>query len=176
MPEGKANPAESVQLKSSGYPVPVSDVATDILDPVLRKRAGMTIGLVQSWEEIVGERLAAITRPERIVWPRRRDQDAAYEPATLVVACSGMAAMRVQHETAQIIGRLNAFLGYGAIGRIRIVQKAVSPSRREKRAEPQPTPEEARRIDAVTGAIEDDGLRDSLRRLGASVLAERRKP
>ena len=41
-----------------GNPVPVSDLATGILDPVLRKRAGISIGLVQAWEEIVGPRLA----------------------------------------------------------------------------------------------------------------------
>ena len=37
--------------------VAVSDLATAILDPVLRKRAGISIGLVQSWDEIVGPRL-----------------------------------------------------------------------------------------------------------------------
>ena len=37
-----------------GNPVAVSDLATEILDPILRKRAGISIGLVQSWEEIVG--------------------------------------------------------------------------------------------------------------------------
>ena len=49
--------------------VPVSDVASDIIDPVLRKRAGITIGLVQSWEEIVGARLAAdpSLRPARTI-------------------------------------------------------------------------------------------------------------
>lgn len=55
--------------RPSGNPVPVSDLATDILDPVLRKRAGISIGLVQSWEEIVGARLAASSRPEKIQWP-----------------------------------------------------------------------------------------------------------
>ena len=35
-------------------PVAVSDLATAILDPVLRRRAGISIGLVQSWEEIAG--------------------------------------------------------------------------------------------------------------------------
>ncbi|TIS30249.1 MAG: DUF721 domain-containing protein, partial [Mesorhizobium sp.] len=49
-----------------GNPVPVSDLATQILDPVLRKRAGMSIGLVQSWEEIAGPRLASRSRPEKI--------------------------------------------------------------------------------------------------------------
>ena len=60
--------------------VPVSDLATALLDPVLRKRAGMTVGLVQSWDEIVGTRLAAATRPERIAWPRRMHEDDPFEP------------------------------------------------------------------------------------------------
>ena len=49
----------------------VGEVATGILDPVLRKKAGISTALVQSWEEIVGPRLAAATRPEKIAWPRR---------------------------------------------------------------------------------------------------------
>ena len=57
--------------RRQGNAVPVSDLAAGVLDPVLRKRAGITIGLVQSWEEIAGERLAQTTRPEKIVWPRR---------------------------------------------------------------------------------------------------------
>ena len=160
-------------MKPAGRPVPVSDLATGILDPVLRKRAGMTIGLVQSWEEIVGPRLAAVTRPERIAWPRRRDEDDPFEPATLVIACSGPAALRVQHESAEIVGRLNAFLGYGAVGRIRIVQKHVAAEVRPPRRQRPPTAAEAGRLEAVTGGIEDEGLREALRRLGASVLAAR---
>ena len=71
-----------------GNPVPVSDLATGILEPVLRKRAGISIGLVQSWEEIVGPRLAGTSRPEKIQWPRRMREDDPFEPAVLVVACT----------------------------------------------------------------------------------------
>src|SRR5438093_11827714 len=70
-----------------GNPVPVSDLATEILDPVLRKRAGISIGLVQSWEEIAGPRLASHSRPEKIQWPRRLHEDDPFEPAVLIVAC-----------------------------------------------------------------------------------------
>lgn len=150
--------------------MPVSDVASDILDPVLKKRAGMTIGLVQSWDEIVGERLAAVTRPEKIAWPRRMHEDDPFEPATLVIACSGAAALRLQHETAEIIGRVNAFLGFGAVGRIKIVQKAVESARKEKPRQRTLSSDETNRIARVTGAIEDEELRQSLERLGASVL------
>ncbi len=51
--------------KPYGNPVPVSDLATEILDPVLRKRAGISIGLVQSWEEIAGPRLASRFVPRK---------------------------------------------------------------------------------------------------------------
>ena len=89
-------------------------------DPVLRKRAGVSIGLVQSWDEIAGAKLARSSRPEKIVWPRRLHEEDPFEPATLVIACEGAAALHLQHETGEIIGRVNAFLGFAAIGRIKI--------------------------------------------------------
>ena len=110
-----------------GNPLPVGDVATGILDPMLRRKAGISTALVQSWEEIVGSRLAASTRPEKIVWPRRAGEDDPFQPATLVIACEGAAALRLQHETGEIIDRVNGFLGFGAVARIRIVQKPVAP-------------------------------------------------
>jgi hypothetical protein len=156
-------------------PVAVSDLATAILDPVLRKRAGISIGLVQSWEEIVGPRLARSSRPEKIQWPRRMHDDDPFEPAVLVIACEGSAALHLQHETGEIIGRVNAFLGFSAVGRIRIVQKPVAPPS----SVPRPIPrvlsqEEKARLASTVGEIEDDGLRASLERLGATIVGTRK--
>lgn len=163
--------------KGSGHPVPVSDLASELLDPVLRRRAGLSIDLVQSWAEIVGERLAERTRPEKIAWPRRAHEDDPFEPATLIIACSGPAALHVQHETSEIIARANAFLGFGAIGRVKIVQKPVRASAAERRPPPRPLSEaERQKLARITDHIEDDGLRASLERLGANVLAARKKP
>lgn len=162
--------------RRTGNPVAVSDVATGILDPLMRKRAGISVDLVQSWEEIVGERLAASTRPERIAWPRRAHEDDPFSPATLVVACEGAAALRLQHETGEVIGRVNSFLGFAAIGRIRIVQKAVNDGGRVKPKPLRPlTAPETDRLSTLTTDIEDDGLREALRRLGGSVLASHKK-
>ncbi|MEP9385722.1 DUF721 domain-containing protein [Mesorhizobium sp. KR9-304] len=156
-------------------PVAVSDLATAILDPLLRKRAGISIGLVQSWEEIVGPRLARSSRPEKIQWPRRMHDDDPFEPAVLVVACEGAAALHLQHETGEIIGRVNAFLGFSAVGRIRIVQKPVAP----EPAKPKPVPRalsqgEKARLASTVGNIEDDDLRASLERLGANIVGMRK--
>ena len=156
-------------------PVAVSDLATAILDPVLRKRAGISIGLVQSWEEIVGPRLARSSRPEKIQWPRRMGDDDPFEPAVLVIACEGAAALHLQHETGEIIGRVNAFLGFSAIGRIRIVQKPMA----VPQGTPKPRPralsqEEKARLAGTVGKIEDDDLRASLERLGATIVGTRK--
>ena len=159
----------------NGNPVAVSDVATAILDPMLRRRAGISVGLVQSWDEIVGPRLARSTRPEKIIWPRRLHEDDPFEPAVLVIACEGAAALHLQHETGEIIGRVNAFLGFSEIGRIRIVQKPVTPEAGRPRPTPRPLGEaEKARLAQTVGGIDDDGLRAALERLGATILGVRK--
>lgn len=156
------------------YPVPVSDLMGTILDPVLRKRAGISVGLVQCWEEIAGPRLATLTRPEKIVWPRRMHEDDPFEPATLVIACSGGAALRVQHETGEIIARVNGFLGFAAIGRIRLVQKPVGPEPARKKPQFKAlTDDEIAKLGRAVRPIEDDALRASLERLGRSVIGSK---
>ncbi|TKT81164.1 DUF721 domain-containing protein [Aquamicrobium sp. LC103] len=157
-----------------GNAVPVSDLANEILDPVLRKRAGISVGLVQSWEEIVGERLAASSRPEKIAWPRRLHEDDPFEPATLVIACEGLAALHLQHETGEIISRVNGFLGFGAVGRVKIVQKPVAAAQRKKPRMRALSDIEKTKLKGLVQEIEDEGLRQSLERLGQSVLGERR--
>jgi hypothetical protein len=159
-----------------GNPVAVSDLASQILDPLLRRRAGMSVALVQSWEEIVGPRLARSSRPEKIQWPRR-NEDGPFEPAVLVIACEGIAALHIQHETSEIIARANAFLGFGAIGRVRIVQKPVNVDHAPPKPQPRKlTGSEEDRLARLVDGVKDAGLRESLQRLGATVLGTKAEP
>jgi len=158
-----------------GNPVPVSDLASRILDPMLRKRAGISIGLVQSWDEIAGPRLSKHSRPEKIQWPRRLHEDDPFQPATLVIACEGMAALHLQHETGEIIARVNSFLGFNAIARVRIVQKPlIGEKAKRKPSFRQLSGSEQEKLSGTVRMIEDDGLRASLERLGATILGERK--
>ncbi|WP_025031837.1 DUF721 domain-containing protein, partial [Nitratireductor aquibiodomus] len=89
--------------------------------------------------------------------------------------CEGAAALRLQHETGEVIARVNAFLGFAAVGRIKIVQKPVAQPqvRRAPTARPL-TGSESARIDALVAGVEDEGLRQSLQKLGASILGRRK--
>lgn len=154
---------------------PLADMTSGLMDPMLQKRAGISLSLLQSWEDIVGPAIGSSSRPLRIVWPRRLHQDEPFDPATLIIACEGFAALQIQHETGEIISRVNGFLGFSAIGRIKIEQKppAIDFRRKPKRLAPL-APSEERRIDKVTDGIEDDALRAALARLGKNILAEKR--
>jgi hypothetical protein len=156
-------------------PLPVGDVATGILDPVLRRKAGMSTALVQSWEEIAGPRLAASTRPEKIAWPRRAGEDDPYEPATLVIASEGASALRLQHEAGEVIARVNAFLGFGAVARIKIVQKPVAAPATPRPQLRQLSEIEQSRIARTVAGVEDEGLREALARLGKTIAGSRRR-
>ncbi len=153
---------------------PLADTAGHVLDPVLRKRAGINLSLIQAWEDVVGPQIGLVSRPLRILWPRRAHEDDPFQPATLIIGCEGMAAMRIQHSTGEIIARVNAFLGFAAIARIRIEQKAVSAvaPKKPKPLMPVGAPAEKKLMQA-TAEIEDEALRESLMRLGRNILAEK---
>ncbi|GGE14209.1 hypothetical protein GCM10011390_36710 [Aureimonas endophytica] len=153
-------------------PAPVGETAQALLDPVLRKKAGMTIGLIGAWPEIVGQRLEGVTRPEKLVWPPGAGSNDAFRPATLVVACEGASALRLQHEADEIVQRVNAFLGHHAVDRLRIVQKAVAAPPRDAKPKLRALGEsEARRIETLVERIEDPKLRQALADYAASMLA-----
>jgi hypothetical protein len=154
--------------------VPVSDLVSGIIDPALRRKTGISIELVHGWDEIVGETLAASTRPEKIQWPSRGMNLDDFRPGTLVLACDQSAALHIQHSTAAIVSRVNAFFGYAAVDRIRIVQKpVVKMDRRNKPKRGNLSEKDLNHIASMTSSIEDEGLRKALEQLGLSIVGER---
>lgn len=152
----------------------LAELVGRVLDPVTARRGFATAELIAAWAEIVGIRYADCSRPERIVWPRGKANDD--KPGTLVVAVQGPRALLLQHETDQIVERVNGFLGYGAIGRIKIVQGSVSPGASTQTTEPLSLDAHdlAKLEDALAG-VDGAELRAALARLGRGVLGERDK-
>lgn len=154
---------------------PLADLVAGLVDPILAKKAGISSALVSAWPEIAGEKLAAVTRPEKLLWaPRRSDLD-PFEPATLVIACEGASALRLQHESSELLQRIDIFFGYHAVGKLKIVQRAApppEPSRKPKLGALAPGDREA--IGQATARIEDEKLKAALERYGETVLGRNR--
>ena len=146
----------------------VGDLASKLLNPIVEQRAGMTLDILAQWSEIAGPGMNVCSRPEKLEWANKARNSSSSEPATLVVACEGGKALFLQHEGDAIIRRANAYFGYRAIARLRIVQKPVehaTPSRQR------PSPPTPARIDHLLHGIEDESLRSALQRLGDGVFS-----
>jgi hypothetical protein len=75
--------------------------------------------LIERWREIAGEVLARRSEPVKLVRPRKDGG------AILEIRVDGPAAALIQHQTADILARVNMTLGAGAVERLRIVQGPV---------------------------------------------------
>lgn len=164
--------SDSNQNPSRRGPVALGELIGRVIDPVTKRRGFATTDLIAAWPEIVGSRFADCTRPEKIVWSRGEEMDGA--PALLVVRVDGPRAIFVQHEAGQIIERVNAFLGYGAIGHLRIVQAPVSVGGMAETTSERPLSADAEaELEARLSGVADKDLRSVLDRLGRGVLAKR---
>ncbi len=151
---------------------PLADLLGPTLGPLLAAQGFTGADVVDSWPEIVGERLAAASRPVKIEWPRRgRGADPeAREPATLVVRVESAFALEMQHLAPLVAERINAIYGWRCIGRIVLKQGPVarrSPAPRRREA----SEDERRRVAAAVAEVETAELRGALERLGRAVAA-----
>lgn len=157
-------------------PKPLADFIEPCLGPTIAKQGFSGTDILVSWPEIVGERLAAVSQPLKLDWPRRPHRDAPAEPAALVVRVESAFALEVQHLAPVILERVNAFYGWRCAGRLVLKQGPVR--RRAAIAPPAPLgAAERERIAASLAAIGPDDLRAALERLGIAVAtSEHRDP
>jgi hypothetical protein len=156
---------------------PLADFVPKILDPAVARQGFGESALLLDWQEIVGERIAAISEPVRLQWPpagMKRDPLEPRPPAALVLRVEPGFGIEIQHLSAVLIDRVNAHLGWRCIGSLRIRQEKIerkTSARRQAVENPLARTEAERR---VTG-IEEEPLREALARLGARVLHRRPK-
>ncbi|MCV0425967.1 MAG: DciA family protein [Roseibium sp.] len=155
---------------------PLADLVSKAMTPACRKRGFASVDIVASWADIVGERYGTRVQPDRLIWPRQpelTDPDAPPQPATLVVHTDGATALILSHDSGQVIERINMFYGWAAIGRIKILQKPVQVKQAVQRKELRTlTRSEEKKLDESLEGVQNERLREALKKLGAQVIAK----
>ena len=129
-------------------PRPLAALMPALTRPAFKRRSPATAQLMLDWTEIVGPAMAAAAIPKRL------------SGTTLTLACSGPAALELQHLSAAVIGRINTHLGRTAVEHLRFVQDGAPP----------PPPPPPRRLPPVAvDGLPDGELRDALARLGGAI-------
>lgn len=103
-----------------------------------------------------------------MIWPRRDGQQA---PATLVLRVEPAFGLEIQHLAPQLIERVNVYFGYGAVGKLRIVQAPLPPLHETAATLAVCPPDEADRIETVVEPVTDERLKSALARLGKAAAA-----
>jgi hypothetical protein len=171
-----AQPSAAPAYRNRG----VSARAVGSFVPKLTRKAMEKYGfsaaaLITDWTAIVGCDIAAHAVPQQLKWPRALEVDsepgaeAAGRPgATLILRVDPARALDVQYKGRQILDRINAYFGYCAVAKLRIVQAPTEPLARTSRPElPRSVVARAQRPRAHVdlSGIGDDRLRMALERL-----------
>jgi hypothetical protein len=126
--------------------------------------------LIAEWPAIVGPQLAAASQPEKLV--RRRHDDERSTGGVLTIRVSGGAALEIQHREPQIVERINTYLGYRGVVRLRLVQgvltRRIPASLPPERAL---SPAESQAIDSAAAKVTDPDLQSRLARFGRTLAA-----
>ena len=157
-------------MRENGFRA-LGGLAQRLTSGIAKGRGASIARLRAEWSAIVGPALARTTRPEALVAGRgARNSSGAGKVLRLRV--SGAAALEVQHQTSQIVERVNAYFGHRMVDDIRLVQGAIGRALPPP-ATPAPDPQTVTRVAARAAAVEDPDLRAALTRLGARVANRR---
>jgi hypothetical protein len=149
-----------------GGPRPVGAIVPRLVRPAFRKRSPAGATLMADWPAVVGPALAAVTAPKRLT------------SGTLTIACAGPVAMELTHLAPELIARINAHLGRGAVERLRFVQEApgaagghaAAPSSPRRRPRPDALPG---RVETAIARVPGEELREALAKLARGVYRNR---
>jgi hypothetical protein len=135
-----------------------------VTKPALEKHGRAYASLIGEWGNIVGPALAAVSLPEKLA--------SGAAGGVLTVRVAGAAATEFQHLAPQILDRINTYLGFGAVVRLKLVQAPLPGPQRRPAARPVAASPAARRaLAAAADAVSDPTLHDALVRFGEAIAA-----
>ena len=148
----------------------LADTLSKVTRPLFGRQGLAEGGLLHDWPDIVGPDLAALCQPRRLSFPRRdRRSD-----GTLTLRVVPGQAVVLQHLEGPIRERVNGYLGYAAVARLRLQQGPLGLGKTRRQPAPAPlSPAREAALTAQADGIADAELRDALTRLGRAVLARR---
>ncbi|MEM7227051.1 MAG: DciA family protein [Pseudomonadota bacterium] len=123
-------------------------------------------GLVADWPAIVGQELSGVLLPRGLSYARRAER----RDGTLTLRVAPGFGPAVQHLEPLLIERVNGYLGYPAVGRLRLQQGPVARRRSAPRKTPEPPPEAAAALARRLDDVADSELAAALERLGRALL------
>ncbi len=170
--DAKAAPKEGPPADRRGRMRPIAAELPGLIGKPLGRRGFGEGGLIKDWAAVVGEEVARHAKPLKLAFPRGERRD-----GTLILRVRGSFAIELQHMAPQLLERINGYLGYGAVARLKFEQGRLPRPKPPALAEPDAlAPAEERHLARDLVKIDDPELRQALEGLGRAVKGLRRHP
>ena len=157
--------------RRGGGPRALAPTVALLTRPLFKRRGFAAASIVENWANVVGPMLASRTLPERITFPTgKRDEGTLH-----LRVDSGALALEIQHQEHLVVERINGFFGYGAVARLRLIQRPMPPRPGGSVASTTSQPDDQAQYDAsqLQSDDTDPELRAALERLGRAVYRRR---
>ena len=126
-------------------------------------------GLIADWADVVGAEIAAICLPNGLTFHRSKERT----KGTLTLRVANGHGLTLQHLEPMIVERINGYLGYPAVARLRLRLGHFVPRERRRRSTPPVlSPAMETSLSERVAGVEDADLRVALENLGRSILGE----
>lgn len=135
--------------------------------PAFKAHGFATADLLSHWPEIVGAATARLCTPERVKWPKPATPGEAASGILTVKAKAGR-SLDVQYAAESILERINQFMGYRAIAKLKVLTDSQLPLPAPTPKAPAPEP----KLPALPESITDPDLKAALARLGSGVISD----
>jgi hypothetical protein len=148
----------------------LNQVVQGITSKVYGKYGFLNGTIIKDWEKIVGSEYVHSIYPEKITFSAGKRNH-----GTLIVkASSHSTALIFQHIHSYIIDRINMYYGYRAIDKIKVIvgKIDINLQNTEKPKEIDISEEKEKSIETLIGNIDNQDLKDSLKRLGRVIYAK----
>ena len=148
--------------------VGLSEAVSGAIDPVFRKRGFASRDLIANWPSIAPTPYDKVSIPDKLLWPRAQ---AGAEGAILYLRCAEAQRLALVHESETVAAAVNRYFGYFLVGSIKLSVQPFSPgSETNKDIKATPAPEVRQAVNAAVSGVEDEGLKEALRRLGLGLM------
>jgi hypothetical protein len=138
----------------------------DLTAPLFKKHGFAQGDVLAQWSQIVGEQVAAISKPDKIRWPRDSEGKSG---GTLHIKVKAGRGLEVEYLASGIIERVNGFLGYSAVTALKVLQTHDFRSSIKVKTVPPVAPAH---VLAQVAPVADPELAAALTRLGAGISAQ----
>lgn len=130
--------------------------------------------ILNSWNDIIGPELAVKSQPVKIHY--RKPKDKGENPtATLDIAATSADATTLHYQKDLILERINQIFGDSWITAIRFVHIAANTESAAAPRRTAPLPQsDLDQLQSILNTIDDTDIRNSLEKLGQSVLKKER--